>query len=122
MNKFKAGDRVRIYGFSTAGFLVNELIGTIRGTQSYDDDPWVSIETEEGKYVVVHEKQCSKLKPKSQRREWWINERSIKKCPTQIKVDGWSDSFENNDGHFINPTKPENTDGWICVREVLVKK
>lgn len=59
-------------------------------------------------------------KPKRVAREWWINESRIKTgeyMPIYQFV--WSTWFEDPDGSFIRTTRPENTTGWICVREIL---
>lgn len=69
----------------------------------------------------VRASECKRIVKKQQRLEWWIYERlmrAVEYSPVAMKWDGW---FDNPHGAYIRTTRPENTDGWICVKEVRKK-
>jgi len=117
MTKFKIGDRVF--------FLVNDdkLKGRIIGLYPVPiaertylalklDEPWNGYD-----FHIVPEVMCKKL-VKKKRREWWINERMMKNETLYNINFNWVSMFQSEEGRIISTTKPKNTDGWICVREV----
>jgi len=75
-----------------------------------------------GTLFTVHEAELIPIRlVKKPRREWWINEKRMRSTDRALADANWSDWFEKKDGYFVSTTRPENTDGWICVREVRKK-
>ena len=112
MAKLKIGDRVSVYDKWKITGTVHDICGNDITVKS---DETFCLET-------YHIKQCRKL-VKSKHREWWINESGLRKGKIDYSsiveaFPSWYYFFGNQNGKWISTTKPENTDGWICVREV----
>lgn len=70
---------------------------------------------------VCHYKAVQGVIRKRKLRGWWINEKRFKEDPP-FGAMTWDYLFEAKQGKYIQTEKPENTDGWIFVREVKQKK
>jgi hypothetical protein len=62
VNKFKIGDRVRVYGCSIGGTNINEATGQVR--EICNDSGLIDIIIDGSITFTVHHKQCRKLNPK----------------------------------------------------------
>lgn len=96
MSKIKVGDRIRIFH--------DHIITT--GEILHIDGCFISYKCDKNNGPFkAHIKQCRKL-VKKQPREWWV-------CNLVSSI--------GEQTCVISPHKPENTDGWICLREVKKK-
>ncbi len=102
MSKIKVGDRIRIYS--------NADIWTGLVEKIYPNGRLDYICISRGLSMGAHIKQCRKLVKKAPR-EWWVNTKYY-----QYEV-----LFGERTGMLCRTTKPYNTDGWICLREVRKK-
>lgn len=102
MSKIKVGDRIRIYS--------NADIWTGLVEKIYPNGRLDYISSDTSLRFGAHIKQCRKLVKKAPR-EWWVN---TNECQYPLL-------FEVSDAPFIRTTKPDNTDGWIRLREVKKK-
>ncbi len=118
MKPFKVGERVRVFIAACDaqdGTIAKPCPG---GWTIVLDDPHDHVTMD------AHPKQLRRLVKKS-RREWWINEETWKLHLSYRVLPGagpWSEWFEQPYGTYIRTTRPKNTDGWICVREVKERK
>lgn len=75
-----------------------------------------------GTLFTVHEADLIPIRiVKKPRREWWINEKRMRSTDGAIAAANWADWFETPNGNYISTIRPENTDGWILVKEVVKK-
>ncbi len=102
MSKIKEGDRIRVYS--------NADIWTGVVEEIYIDGRLDYITSDTSLRFGAHIKQCRKL-VKNAPREWWVN----------TKEYGFDSMFGAETGVMCRTTKPDNTEGWICLREVKKK-
>lgn len=104
MNKFKAGDKVRCYSYLTSPEV--GLVKEIRGCYlviTTDNNPHCKVS------LHAHYKQCRKIKPKAQAREFYVRI-TRKECEDRI-----GDMHFTENEHTVN----HYADGdWIHVREI----
>lgn len=64
--KFKAGDRVKLIGYSESGYCVDGLKSDVTGI----DGKLVCVRTPDDRCFVVTESQCRRLRKRERRRVW----------------------------------------------------
>lgn len=114
--KLKSGDLVLVNGYDDKGLAWSCAKGKVDHMPGPMSDYWVcvNIYASHGgtKKIHVHRNQCTPIRiVKKQVREWWVNTRSCE----------YSTYFDDGYGILCRSTKPDDTDGWICLREVRKK-
>jgi len=102
MSKIKEGDKIRVYS--------NAHIWTGVVEEIYSDGRLDYITSDTSLRFGAHIKQCRKL-VKKEPEEWWVNTKDYE----------YELLFCAPTGILCRTTKPDNTDGWICLREVKRK-
>lgn len=107
MNKFKVGDRIRVYGFNSK----DGPIACDRKIEDLEGDGLIRTEYDE----YVHPKQCRKL-VKRKRRECWVVYTS---CDT---VDPWRTAWATAEAAALNLPEAKHPRKYEIVHMIEVSK
>ena len=122
----EVGDKVRVYGNSQTGYGTHgELVKIV----DHVSEGWVAVRVENrsstmfNQLFTVHVNQCRRIKPARKMREWWVNEAKILVDQTwSLSLMVSTISLDNVGTDCIRTTKPQDTTGWIRIREMREKK